>query len=346
MIKAHSMGIGDILRSSAAWRVMKDHWPGVELHLLFLSRHAGYPSEALIAHHHLLSSATFLTIREGEPYADDVRKVSNFKILRQVWQLARRLQPDCVIDFEWAGSRTSVVTWLAAWASRAHSVGIAQFPLRSWFYQHAAASSAQYALRHGLSEPFDYTHRDFVALAALGLERGDAAIELKVDESARQKILAFLPPKGGQVLRVGLNIGCATFGAAHKRMNLSTLAEYFKRWMNERPIQLILSGAPNELEINQEFLSQLRHLGVDTQQIFDMAGQTDVFTLPALIDQCDLFISTDSGPYHMAVALRKPCVCWMTYKEVTSYHAHPWVRCLVNPDEATFMNTVQALSTH
>jgi hypothetical protein len=68
MIKAHSMGIGDILRSSAAWRAMKDQWPGVGLHLLFLSRHAGYPSEDLISRHHLLSSAMFFSVREGAPY--------------------------------------------------------------------------------------------------------------------------------------------------------------------------------------------------------------------------------------------------------------------------------------
>ena len=77
-----------------------------------------------------------------------------------------------------------------------------------------------------------------------------------------------------------------------------------------------------------------------------MAGQTDLFTLPALIDQCDVFVSTDSGPYHMAVALRKPTVCWLTYDEVTSLHTHPWVRCLVNPDEATFMSAVRTLCAH
>jgi ADP-heptose:LPS heptosyltransferase len=68
-----------------------------------------------------------------------------------------------------------------------------------------------------------------------------------------------------------------------------------------------------------------------------------MMTLPALIDACDLFVSTDSGPYHMAVALHKPTLCWLIYDEITSYHRHPWVRCLVNPDQAQFTHAVNEL---
>jgi len=75
MIKSHSMGIGDLLRSSAAWRAMHDRWPGVELHLLFLSKHAGYSSEGLIRQHHLLTSAHFVTVREGTPQDPDALAV-------------------------------------------------------------------------------------------------------------------------------------------------------------------------------------------------------------------------------------------------------------------------------
>lgn len=67
MIKSHSMGVGDVLRSSAAWRVLKNKWPDVELHLLFFSKHAGYATESLIQQHHLLSSAHFVTVRAHDP---------------------------------------------------------------------------------------------------------------------------------------------------------------------------------------------------------------------------------------------------------------------------------------
>jgi len=344
MIKAHSMGIGDILRSSAAWRAMKDQWPGVELHLLFLSRHAGYPSEDLIRRHHLLSSAMFLSVREGAPYDKNVRKVSNLKIWSQVWHLSKRIRPDVIIDFEWAGSRTSLVSWVARLASGGKSVGIAQFPLRRLFYHLASPSSAEFAREQGLTEPFDYTWRDFVALSGLGVERGQTAIELRVSPDAIQKVQHILPARTG-TLRVGLNIGCATFGASHKRMPLPLLARYFKAWLAIQPLEILLTGAPDEHPINEDFMREMTSIEAKPARMINMAGQTDIKTLPALIEACDVFVSTDSGPYHMAVALRKPTLCWLVYAEVTSYHDHPWVRCLVNPSEASFIQMVGELTT-
>ncbi len=343
LIKAHSMGIGDILRSSAAWRALKNHWPDVELHLLFLSRHAGYPSETLIQHHHLLRSATFLTIREGVPYGNEVRKVSNGRIAKQVWALSKCIGPDLVIDFEWAGSRTSMVSMVARLAAGASSVGVAQFPFRSWFYSHNSPSSTDYAHKHGLNEPFDYTLRDFVVLQALGIERGDTPIELQVLPEAKQKMDQLLPPRKARI-RVGINIGCATFGASHKRMSICELASHIKALMMVQDIDILLTGSPDEKDINRLFLDEYLKQDGELGRVHDLAGQTDMLTLPALIDSCDLFVSTDSGPYHMAVALRKPTLCWLTYDEVTSHHRHPWVKCLVNPDSVQFLQAVQELS--
>ena len=65
LIKAHSAGVGDILRSSAAWAAQKRRWPEAELHLLFLTRWPGYPSESLIKNHYLLTSVHFLPLLEG-----------------------------------------------------------------------------------------------------------------------------------------------------------------------------------------------------------------------------------------------------------------------------------------
>jgi ADP-heptose:LPS heptosyltransferase len=345
MIKSHSMGIGDILRSSAAWRAMKNAWPDVELHLLFLSRHAGYPSEALIRQHHLLSSANFLTIREGVPYGNSVRKVSNLQVWGEVWRLAKQIKPDWVIDFEWAGSRTSVVSLISRWASGAHNLGIRQFPMRSLFYSHTAPSTADFIQKHGLTEPFDYTLRDFVVLDALGIERGDTSIELKTTSMAKQWADAHLPVTTHR-LKVGLNIGCATFGASHKRMPLDQLATHFNAWMQIQPMEVMLTGAPNESEINEAFLQELVKLQMDVSHCHNMAGLTDMQTLPALIEACDVFVTTDSGPYHMAVALKKPTLCWLMHDEKTSYHRHPWVRCLVQPDDVQFSTAVKQLTSN
>jgi len=56
MIMGHSAGIGDLLRGSASWRALKNKFPESELHLLFLTKDKGAPSERLISKHHLLNS--------------------------------------------------------------------------------------------------------------------------------------------------------------------------------------------------------------------------------------------------------------------------------------------------
>jgi ADP-heptose:LPS heptosyltransferase len=342
MIKSHSVGIGDILRSSAAWRAMKNRWPGVELHLLFLSRHEGYPSEDLIRQHHLLGSSTFLIIRHGVPHGDQVRKVSNLKIAKQVWQLAKRLKPDLIIDFEWAGMRTSLVSLVARLASGAPSVGIAQFPFRSRFYTYKSSSSLDYASRFGLGDPFDYTLRDFVVLQAFGINRDNVPIELEVTLYAKNQLKKILPPCKAK-LRVGLNIGCATFGAAHKRMPINKLATYLIALMKLHDVEIILSGAPDEETINKCFLEEFAIQGGNLDRIHDLSGRTNMSTLTALIDACDIFVSTDSGPYHMAVALKKPTLCWFTAFGMGSLHPHKWVESLVNPTEFEFLSSFEKL---
>lgn len=76
MIKAHSMGIGDLIRSSAAWAAMKERWPHANLHLLMLSKHPGYPIEQLLQEHHLLKSAQFICVLEPESNNAKARKKS------------------------------------------------------------------------------------------------------------------------------------------------------------------------------------------------------------------------------------------------------------------------------
>ena len=75
LIKSHSLGVGDILRSSAAWKALREKYPGAEIHLIFLSRHAGYASEYLIREHFLLNSAHFITVRDADPSHPNAKRV-------------------------------------------------------------------------------------------------------------------------------------------------------------------------------------------------------------------------------------------------------------------------------
>ena len=345
MIKSHSMGIGDLLRSSAAWRALKDHWPEAQLHLVFLSKHPGYAVEEIIKSHHLLSSATFLTLREGSPHIADAKRVSHRALNEQMKTLSKFLQPDLIIDFEASGLRTSYLTRSAAKACSAKTIGIAQFVGRGFFYDISAPSTTEFAKSRKLTLPMDYTNRDFVVLSALSIERQGRPIELTLSENGgiyAAKLRRRLP-KGE--MNVGLNIGCGTLDAIHKRPPISDLVECIGLTLKNYPHNLLLSGANFEKDINQEFIAAYVLRWGGASRIFDLAGETSLDSLGGLIDVCDIFISTDSGPYHMAVAMKKPTLVWFIYDEVTSFHNHPWCSRLTHPKPEEFQIAFNNLLT-
>lgn len=331
MIKSHSLGVGDLLRSSAAWRALHDRYPGVELHLLFLSKHSGYPTKAFIRDHHLLSSAHFVTIREGHPGQDKARRVPLSEITHQIEDIARQLRPDWVIDFEASGVRSSWLTWKAARACKARSMGIAQFPGRSLFYDQTSPSVKLYKRTHALPGVMDYSERDFVVLSALGIAREGRSIELEITSAGKDYAESLKPrlPVGCRV--IGLNIGCGTPDALGKRPPLDALADAIHELSLIGPSFLLLSGAAFESDINQAFISLYRERHGDDLAIMDVAGECSLSGLTGLISLCDLFVSTDSGPYHMAVGMRKPTIAWFVRVDPSSFHYDRWCKNLIHP---------------
>ncbi len=346
LIKSHSMGVGDLLRSSAAWAALKARWPQVQLHLCMLSNHAGYVVQELISSHYLLASSHFVTVKEGRPGSAKQRRLPMDAIYGQM-QTALQGQPlDLVIDCEVGGIRTALLARRMARAKSALAVGIAQFPLRRFFYDLSAPSSRAYQRLHGLPKPMDYTERDFVALAALGIVRAGTPITLRLSA----KGLAWQAHNPLQTVAVRrlvvLNIGCGTEDALPKRPALAALVQALAALFARAPFDLHLSGAGFEAEVNGQFVqlfqAHLHTLGAACV-VQDWAGQLSIEESAALLAQANLVVSSDSGPYHMAVALGVPTLCWFNFATPPSYHHQAGVRCLVQPDAAQFAGAAMDL---
>jgi ADP-heptose:LPS heptosyltransferase len=320
MLKGHSAGIGDLLRGSAAWRALRDRFPAAQLHLWFLTREPGYASEQLISQHHLLASF----------HASD-KRTRGIRGWPQLWREAKqvtdRARPDLIVDFEPNGCRTSLLARWMGWRARARTVGIAQVPFRGWFYHQPAPSSLAYARSHGLAMPLEYAERDFVVLAALGIERNGTPIELRESETGRafrQRLRAEFGGDGAPPL-LGLNIGCGTPDAGAKRPDLDLLVGLVKALQRRYGFGVVLTGAPFEQDINREFLSRLGAGG----HVADLAGRTTLLELTGAIAACRLFVSSDSGPYHMAVGLRVPTLAIFRWPSAEHYHHHEWIESRV-----------------
>lgn len=345
LIKSHSMGIGDLLRSSAAWAALKARWPDAKLHLLMLSKHAGYPSEAFIRGHYLLESAHFVTVKTGNPGQSGQTSLP-VSVICAAMENALQDQPvDWVIDFESSGVKTA---WLTRWIAKrkgARSVGIAQFPLRRLFYDLAAPSTHAYRALYAMQRHMDYTERDFVALAAIGIKRDGQRITLRPGLEGQAWMAQHRLRAQGRALVV-LNIGCGTADALVKRPALADLADGCVALYALAPFQLHLSGAAFERDVNAEFsavFAEKMRLAGFNADVVDWSGKLTLDQLSGLLNQADLAISSDSGPYHMAVALGIPTLCWFNFDTPPSYHHHEDVACLVLPKSVQFADAGQRL---
>lgn len=327
LLKGHSAGVGDLLRSSAAWQALSSHFPGTRLHLVFLTSEPGAASEGLIAKHPLLHS---FHVRAKWPATWGEWRSS----LRWFLDVVRGCQGDLLIDFEPSGLRTPLLAACARWRTGLATLGIAEVPGRGLFYQRAAPSRFRHARRRGVSLPLNYADLDFVVLAALGIERNGQAITLEETaegEAFRLGLRSRWRLPDGLPL-IGLNVGCGTEGALDRRPDLPLLRAWMARAQSEWRCGVLLTGAPFERGVNEELLAGYR--APDGLPVVNLAGETRLIELPGLIRACCLFVSGDTGPYHVAVALRVPTVVIFNREYPQAEHRHPWVRSVIAPSTA------------
>jgi heptosyltransferase-2 len=99
---------------------------------------------------------------------------------------------------------------------------------------------------------------------------------------------------------IGINPGAA-FGSA-KRWYPERFAEVARQLAQLRNAKIVIFGGPGETDIAAEIEQQL------CGNCLNLAGKTSVRGLMALIRNCNLFITNDSGPMHIAAAFGVPLV--------------------------------------
>jgi heptosyltransferase-2 len=109
------------------------------------------------------------------------------------------------------------------------------------------------------------------------------------------------PASGGRPPLVVLNPGAA-FGAA-KCWRAEYFAELADRLIDELGATVLLSAAPKERTIVETIKRQMRHAPVD----LSTAGMT-LGSLKEIVRRCDLMVTNDTGPRHIAAALDVPVV--------------------------------------
>ncbi|MFH1014402.1 MAG: lipopolysaccharide heptosyltransferase II [Nitrospirota bacterium] len=102
---------------------------------------------------------------------------------------------------------------------------------------------------------------------------------------------------------IGINPG-ASYGST-KRWQPEKFAEVSRKIISDLNGSVVIFGGQSETGIAEEITSKSQISNLKSQ-ILNKAGKTDLIELSALISECDVFLTNDSGPMHIGYAVRTP----------------------------------------
>ena len=118
-----------------------------------------------------------------------------------------------------------------------------------------------------------------------------------------EKLQLYIKPKKFDKPTLGINAG-ATYGSA-KRWYPERFAKVASNFSDRYDV--VIFGGPSEVDISKEIEENLISLGV--KNYTNLAGKTNIYELCENIGGCDLFVTNDSGPMHIAAAYNVTSVC-------------------------------------
>jgi heptosyltransferase II len=152
-------------------------------------------------------------------------------------------------------------------------------------------------LKHG--HLIDY-YLGLIAGAGLTLHGQELTLRITQDEQREARRQLAQQRGNDTLLLVGLNPGAA-FGTA-KRWLTNRFAELGRRMILELGATVILFGDPSETELGRRLAADIGAGSIN------FCGRTSLRQALAMISQCNLFVTNDSGLMHAASALDIPQV--------------------------------------
>ncbi len=150
----------------------------------------------------------------------------------------------------------------------------------------------------GLKHEVDYC---LDVLKELGILSRESNLYLSVSRSAKEWAQRFLEQnqvkESDRLVAIHPGASCIS-----KRWNPERFAEVANELFEKKGFKVILVGSKDNKDIIQKVKESFHH------PVIDAIGQTTLGQLAGLFERCQLLISNDSGPVHMASALGVPVI--------------------------------------
>jgi heptosyltransferase III len=290
--------IGDMVLMIPLINTLKHHYPNADIHTL----QQGYTAP-LLAHHPAITSVLIDRKKSGE-----AKGIRGFLAYAK-WLRSQRF--DAVI-MPYLEPYYARLMWAAGIPIR---IGDGQkVLLRPWLTRPISLDYRN-VMRHEceqmakLAEGLD-TQIPFVSTMDLYLSDDDreAATTLMTTLGIGSDFIIIHPASGG----------------GNRPWSVTKYAAFITMILDKTTLQVVLTGAgKNEAKKVAEILAASA-ASADKTRVISTVNQTSLRTLMAMIDKAHVVIGTDTGPTHIAAALKRPVLCISPTKFVKSLRWGPW----------------------
>lgn len=270
-------GIGNIVRTSPVLKAARIRFPKAHITFLTLSQNKGVYEDS-----GLFDETIYLNLQSVWAFLWDIL-VKFFQLKRRHFDLVLNLEP-------WANFAEIV----AFYVGTRMRVGFTAPTRRSLFN-----------VKVPFVEHEHITRSFFRILQPFGLKMPDDLRPLPIPlEEKDVKYVEVLLSAGGissHDFIVAVNVNASDVADARRWMpqNFAQLAD---RLTSELQAKIVFVGAPSEKERVEEVIAMTKYKGICA------AGKTNLKQAIALFARADVFVTNDSGPMHLAMAMRTPTV--------------------------------------
>ena len=270
------MHIGDLMLVTPVLTTLRANFPRAKITLL-----ADMKLRDLVEHNPNLDDCMFM----------DKKRDSN---LFSLWRFIQHVQVrhfDLVINLH-RNERASAV---AAFSGAKRIVGYSK-PFFSFSFNEVMPN--RHFIKHQVEAHFDVL-RDFVGIKKIVNNGLEMTLTDEMEKAAEEIFAENFPEKSPVI---ALNIGASWLT---KRWP----TDYFARVADSliaEGYHLAFMGGPTDIDLVNECRSQMKNK--DSEQLKIFTGQLSLGVLAGFLKRCALFITTDSGPMHVGVAMNVPVV--------------------------------------
>ena len=287
----HLMHLGDLMLGTPVLAALRQQYPAARITLLADKKLA----DVVAANEHL--DECLLIDKKG---ADG----GILGILRYAMRL-RKNHYDLVINLH-RNERSSA---LAALSGGRRIVGYAK-PGFALAFDHVSPSQNQ--VMHEV-------HSHYAALRAAGVLNADgkAGLEMWIPSAAKEEAERLWQAHFAPTDKViAINIGASWATKRWIDAYFAVVADTYLR----RGYHIAVMGGPMDREMVEECRARMEEREHPHLHIF--TGQVSLGVLAGLLSRCILFITTDSGPMHVGVAMHVPVICMFGSSPIPGFYPY------------------------